>query len=131
MSQQENTVVCMVKPQWNYLLGNNRASYPTKFLTCYTTKRWRNETKYCNLNSDVYLTEFNRLEESIKRKCTYKKNKIMFHFDNSRSHIDHRVIQSINDKRRELLEHQPYSSTESPIKYHVNGSLEQSIQWFE
>ncbi len=83
----------------------------------------RNGEKQHNFNSDVYLAQLHRLEAAIKAKRPRKKNDIMFHRDNARPHVEHRVIQSINDKGWELLEHPPYSPTEAPTDYHVNRSL--------
>uniref|UniRef100_A0A915DRX5 Cyclic nucleotide-binding domain-containing protein n=1 Tax=Ditylenchus dipsaci TaxID=166011 RepID=A0A915DRX5_9BILA len=40
-----------------------------------------------------------------------KKNQIVFHHDNARPHVENRVVQSINEKGWDLLEHPPYSPT--------------------
>jgi hypothetical protein len=47
----------------------------------------------------------------------------VFHHDNVRSHVEGRVVQSINDKGWGLLEHRPYSLTEAPTDYHVDRWL--------
>ncbi|CAF0955466.1 unnamed protein product, partial [Didymodactylos carnosus] len=83
----------------------------------------RNGKKQHNINNDVYLAQLDRLEAAIKAKRPRKKNHIVFHHDNARPHVEHRVIQSINDKGWELLEHSPYAPTEAPTDYHVNCSL--------
>ena len=76
-----------------------------------------------NLNSDVYLAQLDRLEAAIAAKRPRKKNQIVFHHDNARPHVEGRVIQSIEDKSWDLLEHPPYSPTEAPTDYHVNRSM--------
>uniref|UniRef100_A0A914C724 Mariner Mos1 transposase n=1 Tax=Acrobeloides nanus TaxID=290746 RepID=A0A914C724_9BILA len=70
-------------------------------------------------NSDVYLAQLDRLKAAIKAKRNRKKNHIVFHHDNARPHVEGRVVQSINDKGWDLLEHSLYPPTE----YHVNRSL--------
>jgi hypothetical protein len=62
-----------------------------------------------------------RLEVAIKAKRPRKKNHIVFHHD--RPHVEGGVVQSINDKEWDLLEHLLYSPTETPTNYHVNRSL--------
>lgn len=38
--------------------------------------------------------------------------RIAFHHDNARPHVEQRVVNSIEEKGWELLEHPPYSPTE-------------------
>ena len=83
----------------------------------------RNRKKQHNINSDVYLAQLDLLEAAIEAKLRRKKNPVVFHHDNVRPHVAYLVIQSINDKRWELLEHPPYFLSEAPTNYHVNHSL--------
>lgn len=83
----------------------------------------RNGKKQHNVNSDVYRAQLDRLEAAIKAKRPRKKNHIVFHHDNARPHVERRVVQSISDKRWELLEHPPYySPNEAPTDV-LNRSL--------
>lgn len=90
-------------------------------------QQWRipdkNGKRQFNINSDVYLAQLDRLHAAIETKRPRKKNKIVFHHDNARPHVERRVVESIANKGWELLPHPPYSPTEAPTDYHVNRSL--------
>uniref|UniRef100_A0A914D4J8 Transposase n=1 Tax=Acrobeloides nanus TaxID=290746 RepID=A0A914D4J8_9BILA len=64
-----------------------------------------------------------RLHAAIQTKRPRKKNHIVFHHDNAKPHVEHRVFESIEDKGWDLLPHPPYSPTEAPSDYHVNRLL--------
>jgi len=74
------------------------------------------------VNSDVYLVQFDRLQEAIKVK-RLRREKVSLLHDNACPHIKHRVVESIDSKGWELLPHPPYSPAEAPTDYRVNRSL--------
>ena len=82
----------------------------------------RDGKRQFNLNSDVYLAQLDRLQTAIQTKRRNRTNIIFLH-DNARPHIEHRVVESLNNKGCEILPHPPYSPTEAPTDYHVNRSL--------
>ena len=48
---------------------------------------------------------------------------IVIHHDNSRPHVEARVIESIKEKGWDLLQHPLYFPSEAPTDYHINRSL--------
>ncbi|CAK9829644.1 Mariner Mos1 transposase [Anthophora retusa] len=90
-------------------------------------QQWRipdkNDKRQFNINSDVYLAQLDRLHAAIETKRPHKKNRIVFHHDNARPHVERCVVECIANKGWELLPHPPYSLTEAPTDYHVNRSL--------
>ncbi|KAL6724098.1 hypothetical protein ANCDUO_02238 [Ancylostoma duodenale] len=74
-------------------------------------QQWRipdkNGKRQLNINSDVYLAQRDRLHAAIKKKRPRKKNRIIFHHDNARPHVERRVVESIAKKGWKLLPHPP------------------------
>ncbi|GIY28272.1 hypothetical protein CDAR_511241 [Caerostris darwini] len=53
-------------------------------------------------------------------KGLHKKNRIVFHHDNARLHVEQLFAECIANKDWELLQYPPYSPTEAPTHYHIN-----------
>jgi hypothetical protein len=86
-------------------------NFPIGFLSATLDEKheWRipdrNGKRQYNLNSDVYLAQMDRLEAAINVKRSGIKDQIVFQHDNARPHVEGRVVQSINDKGWDLIEH--------------------------
>ncbi len=70
------------------------------------------------LNAEVYAAQLERLRVAISTKRSHKKRRVILLHDNARPHVAKAVLCAIEDKRWEVLEHPPYSCTESPPDYH-------------
>lgn len=90
-------------------------------------QQWRILNRSCkrqfNINSDDYLVQSVRLHAAIQTKRPCKKNQIVFHYDNTRSHVERRVKEFIASKWRNKLPQPPYSLTDAAMNHHVNRSL--------
>jgi len=76
------------------------------------------------LTGEVYAAQMERLRQAVSLKRSNKRRSIILLHDNASPHRTPEVLKQIRDRNKwEILEHPPYSPTESPPDYHLHRSL--------
>ena len=73
----------------------------------------------------VYAEELVRLNSELmkKRLSLVHRKKVLFHWDNARSHTAKLVTEKMKKFNRELTPHPPYSPDLAPSDYHLFSSI--------
>ena len=81
------------------------------------------------INSELYCSQLDRLQEAIKEKRPELINRkgVVFHHDNARPHTSLMTRQKLRELGWEVLMHPPYSPDLAPSDYHLFRSLQNSL----
>lgn len=107
-------MVCVVRQKRNYPV--NQITFPIGETKMMSSGEFQTKTTIQHQQRRLFnLTAF-----TLPSK---QKDRIVFHHDNARLHVECRVVEFITNKIRDLFPYPPYSPTEVPTDYYINRSL--------